>query len=773
MITPVQFRVNKRLVRGSLQEQDGRIYISSAYNPDLIKEIKCFDGAKWHGYEDPPKKVWSVTNNARNKFQLDYLTGKNPYARYDITAPKLVFERPLRKHQVEAVEEAMVRHGYVLAAEMGCISGDTKVQIKYNRALTLTLRELYDMYWGESEDNKSKFYIKSFNGKDFFWNKIDNVIYKGKKKLYRLTFTSGETLKLTSDHQVLIRDNNELRYIETQYIRVGDEVITINNAYNSVDEKLKLDQPKHTYDIVCADPYRNFLANDIVVHNCGKSLCAIEIMERSGLKDWQYVAPKGSCAAFELELAKWNSKIKPKIYTYEGMVKLLKEWNEYSHVPQGVVLDESQRIKNPAAQRSSAARHLADTIRKTYGEQVYVIEMSGSPAPKSPADWWNQCEVACPGFLKEGTYEKFKRRLGKIVQKESTVTGGVYPELVTWWDDVNKCAVCGYHRDMHPIVDPTIVMHEYQPSVNEVAALYKRMQGLVKVQLKKDCLDLPDKIYRVIKCEPNPSMLRALEMIKRRCSKVATALILARELSDGFQYEDVPSNMVTCDRCNGRCVINSPVDSGYDEAGEWVGNVTFEDIVCPRCDGTGQMDATRREAKYVHSPKEDALIELLEDHEDIERFITYAGFTASVDKCCEITKKHGWEYIRVDGRGWTSSFPTKYKPSDLLKVFQEGNLYKNKRVVYIAHPASGGIGVTLTASPTALYYSNDFNAENRIQSEDRGHRMGMDVNRGFTIIDIVHLYTDQYILDNLLKKRNLQDLSMGVFQEEIRKYEYA
>ena len=39
--------------------------------------------------------------------------------------------------------------------------------------------------------------------------------------------------------------------------------------------------------------------------------------------------------------------------------------------------------------------------------------------------------------------------------------------------------------------------------------------------------------------------------------------------------------------------------------------------------------------------------------------------------------------------------------------------------------------------------------------------MGMDENRGATIIDLMHLATDQLILDNLQKKKRLQALTLG------------
>ena len=47
-----------------------------------------------------------------------------------------------------------------------------------------------------------------------------------------------------------------------------------------------------------------------------------------------------------------------------------------------------------------------------------------------------------------------------------------------------------------------------------------------------------------------------------------------------------------------------------------------------------------------------------------------------------------------------------------------------------------------------------------MQSESRFHRLGMDKNRGAIIKDIIHLQTDQLVLDNLNLKKDLQKLTM-------------
>ena len=50
---------------------------------------------------------------------------------------------------------------------------------------------------------------------------------------------------------------------------------------------------------------------------------------------------------------------------------------------------------------------------------------------------------------------------------------------------------------------------------------------------------------------------------------------------------------------------------------------------------------------------------------------------------------------------------------------------KDPKIKYfVGQPQSGGIGLTLTAASYAIYYSNSFDLEVRLQSEDRCHRIG-------------------------------------------------
>jgi len=60
----------------------------------------------------------------------------------------------------------------------------------------------------------------------------------------------------------------------------------------------------------------------------------------------------------------------------------------------------------------------------------------------------------------------------------------------------------------------------------------------------------------------------------------------------------------------------------------------------------------------------------------------------------------------------------------------------------------------------AVYWSNSFKPEYRTQSEDRIHRLGMDLNKGCVIVDLLHLPTDQKVLDVIRENRKLELMTM-------------
>ena len=498
----------------------------------------------------------------------------------------------------------------------------------------------------------------------------------------------------------------------------------------------------------------------------GKTLVAIEVLEKSGFTDWIYCGPKSAIKAVEYEFEKWNAKVRPKFVTYDGLKKMVADGFP---TPHGVIYDESSRLKNPTAQRTQAAQYVADAIRNEYGYDSFIVLMSGSPAPKSPIDWWSQCEIARPGFLREGDIHKFRNRLAVVIQKESQAAGS-YPALVTWRDNDIKCQECGELPDS-PKHDQELGLegtHKYVKGSNEVSKLYSRMNGLVLVKFKRDCTELPEKQFKVITVKPTRTILNAAKLIAAKGKSAAVTLTLLRELSDGFQYEDTEFGTETCPLCKG----SRTYTEYYTPEGEAVEyeegckNYKARTAACPYCNGTGEVVKTVRGMVEVPCPKDDILKEQLDLHEEIGRFVVYAGFQGSVDRCVRIAKSQGWSIIRADGRGWYGEDPSghKFDNKRLLNIFQDEQ-DTHQKVVFIGQAGAAGLGLNLTASPTILFFSNTFDGEARIQAVDRIHRLGMNLKLGATIIDIEHLPTDRFVKDNLDKKIKLQDMSMGQLRE--------
>lgn len=512
----------------------------------------------------------------------------------------------------------------------------------------------------------------------------------------------------------------------------------------------------------------------------GKTLVFIEAAERMkkeyNLKDddiW-YVGPVSGVKAVGRELVKWKATIKPQMMTYDGMKKRVKNWKSGKSAPRIICFDESSKLKGPTSQRSIAALHLANSIRIEHGYDSVIMLMTGTPAPKTPVDWWHQCEVACPGFIKEGTVGKFRARLCIIEMRENNITGGVYPHQIAWLDDDRRCGKCGQFKG-----DPNHAMinagddgyHRFKKSRDEVSYLYKRMQGLVIVKFKKDCLDLPEKQYQIIRIKPTPEIMRAIQIIKTRATRAITAITLMREISDGFQYIEVPSGKETCPNCHGKkeLQIKIPIEDVDTMAPQNVGDFIEKTVICDNCGGTGEITVYKRDTEAVGSPKDQFFIDDLDEHEDVGRYIVWGGFTGTLDRLVGMAHQHGWSTLRVDGKGYIGSSATGEKLDDdiLLNAMDRSHPdYKQLResipkLCFVGHPQAGGMSLTLTASPTELFYSNCFNGEARMQAEDRGHRIGMDLNRGLTIKDLIMLPTDQLVLDNLKKKKRLQNLTMG------------
>ena len=135
-----------------------------------------------------------------------------------------------------------------------------------------------------------------------------------------------------------------------------------------------------------------------------------------------------------------------------------------------------------------------------------------------------------------------------------------------------------------------------------------------------------------------------------------------------------------------------------------------------------------------------------------DKVIIWASYVHDIQSICNsIKKEYGPDsYVAYYGA------VTNDDRQVAVKRFQED---PNCRF-FIGNPQTGGFGLTLTAASSVVYYSNSYNLEHRIQSEDRAHRIGQKNN--VVYVDLICTGTvDERIVKSLRDKRQIATQVMG------------
>jgi SNF2 family DNA or RNA helicase len=92
------------------------------------------------------------------------------------------------------------------------------------------------------------------------------------------------------------------------------------------------------------------------------------------------------------------------------------------------------------------------------------------------------------------------------------------------------------------------------------------------------------------------------------------------------------------------------------------------------------------------------------------------------------------------------------------------NDFKSDKRFFVATPSSGGYGLTLNEAHYVIFYNNSFKYSERLQAEDRCHRIGQ--KEKVTYIDIVCSDSiDERIMKALSAKKSVAE----AFKEEVEK----
>lgn len=234
-------------------------------------------------------------------------------------------------------------------------------------------------------------------------------------------------------------------------------------------------------------------------------------------------------------------------------------------------------------------------------------------------------------------------------------------------------------------------------------------------RIRKDqCLDLPEKVY--IKREV--PLTKEQEKAYSEMKTMALAL-----LKDG---------MVT--------TVNALTQL-----------MRLHQIVC----GHVKLDDDR--VVSVPSKRIEELLSVIEEASD--KVIIWANYRHDIDAIkLALQKEYGM-----------SAVGTYYGDTDdderarVVKEFQDP---ESELRFFVGNPRTGGYGLTLTAADTVVYYSNSFDLEVRLQSEDRAHRIGQ--TRSVTYVDLISPDTvDEKIVKAL---RGKIDIANQVLGEELKQW---
>tara|TARA_R110000782_G_scaffold97916_2_gene183021 strand:+ start:8313 stop:9755 length:1443 start_codon:yes stop_codon:yes gene_type:complete len=332
-----------------------------------------------------------------------------------------------------------------------------------------------------------------------------------------------------------------------------------------------------------------------------------------------------------------------------------------------IAVDESTTIKNPKAQRTKNLLKLAINTK-------YRRILTGFPVTQSPLDLYSQSAFLSEDLLGHNSFYSFQNRYAQLINRN--MGARTFRQVV------------GYQH-----------LEELTTKVNEFS--YR--------VLKKECLDLPDKIYQRRLVELTPEQKKVYKELKDYAMAELDShetVSVTSVLTQILRLHQVVCGFVRNDQGNEVEVKSNRLDELIDILAEVQGKTIIW-------------------ANYQYDIKR--ILKTIQELAGTESVATYYGETPDEER---------QEIIR---RFQNPDSPLKY---------------------LISNTQTGGYGITLTEASNVIYYSNNYDLEKRLQSEDRAHRIGQ--TNKVTYIDLVAKGTvDEKIVKALRNKLNLAQEVLG------------
>ena len=331
-----------------------------------------------------------------------------------------------------------------------------------------------------------------------------------------------------------------------------------------------------------------------------------------------------------------------------------------------MAVDESTTIKTPTSKRTRAIITLGK-------HAVYRRILTGSPVTKSPLDLYSQCAFLNENLLDHTSFYSFRNRYAHMVDRNF---GGRRVQIISSYKNLNE--------------------------LEEILKVFS-----YRVQ-KKDCLDLPKKIF----------INRIVELSQEQKNAYSTMKSAALALLKG--------KMTTAPHALTQLMRLHQITCGHLKSDD--GTIT----------------------NLKHNRIEE-LVDVLSEMEG--KVIIWANYIHDIEEIVKRIKKEYGDDSIVQYYGATSSDDRQ----KAIKKFQDPN---SSVKYFVGNTQTGGYGITLTEASNVIYYSNSYDLEKRLQSEDRAHRIGQ--KKSVTYVDFIAEKTvDEKIVKALRKKINIASEILG------------
>jgi len=268
-------------------------------------------------------------------------------------------------------------------------------------------------------------------------------------------------------------------------------------------------------------------------------------------------------------------------------------------------------------------------------------------------------------------------------------------------------------------------------------------------RLKRDCLDLPDKIGGIESSTPLLREVKLTEATWRRYKRLRTEAILS--------LPDTPDHLET----NGavRLLRLAQLTSGH---------ISKQPIIEPPDDQVELF--VEPEVEWTSDEKLRSTVEYLKEWSTQEATVVWCRFRPERERLVKLLRNEGINTYEVYGG------QKRDEREEAKRAFNPLSRGQGRRVL-VAQPHAGGKGLDFSSSTEVLYQSSDWSLEWRLQSEDRSHRSGTVANVAYYEVLATgpdgQKTIDHTILNGLRKKQDLAAWTCAAWRKALQDEENA